>query len=173
MALPGRVTRLKLRFAPQDAKPNEVKPGINLFPFDPTIGPGYVWHCHIVDHEDNEMMRPLIITDNLMPISNPQSYRQVMVEGSTALLPPALKDDTITNENKIFANIDAVCPGKVIISGFIRKTISYTGVLEDGTKEGSTVTNDIPFQCMIDRDKLTLILFRLRIIISNVYFINS
>lgn len=152
LALPGRVTRLKLRFAPQDAKSNEVKPGVNLFPFDPTIGPGYVWHCHIVDHEDNEMMRPLIITDNLMPISNPQSYRQVMVEGSTALLPPALKDDTITNENKIFANIDAVCPGKVIISGFIRKTISYTGVLEDGTKEESTVTNDIPFQCMIDRD---------------------
>ena len=20
-------------------------------------GPGYVWHCHIIDHEDNEMMR--------------------------------------------------------------------------------------------------------------------
>jgi FtsP/CotA-like multicopper oxidase with cupredoxin domain len=32
--------------------------GINLYPFDPTEGPGYVWHCHIIDHEDNEMMRP-------------------------------------------------------------------------------------------------------------------
>jgi hypothetical protein len=21
-------------------------------------GRGYVWHCHIIDHEDNEMMRP-------------------------------------------------------------------------------------------------------------------
>lgn len=31
---------------------------INLFPFDPTTEPGYVWHCHILDHEDNEMMRP-------------------------------------------------------------------------------------------------------------------
>jgi hypothetical protein len=29
-----------------------------LYPFDPSLGPGYVWHCHIVDHEDNEMMRP-------------------------------------------------------------------------------------------------------------------
>jgi hypothetical protein len=45
--------------------------GQNHFAFDPTDsdpthigkggypgGPGYVWHCHIIDHEDNEMMRP-------------------------------------------------------------------------------------------------------------------
>ncbi len=30
----------------------------NWYTFDPTIGQGYVWHCHIIDHEDNEMMRP-------------------------------------------------------------------------------------------------------------------
>jgi hypothetical protein len=29
-----------------------------MFGFDPSEGPGYVWHCHIIDHEDNEMMRP-------------------------------------------------------------------------------------------------------------------
>ncbi|KAF7808776.1 multicopper oxidase LPR2-like [Senna tora] len=27
--------------------------------FDATAEPGYVYHCHILDHEDNEMMRPL------------------------------------------------------------------------------------------------------------------
>jgi FtsP/CotA-like multicopper oxidase with cupredoxin domain len=27
---------------------------------DVTSGP-YVWHCHIVDHEDNEMMRPVVV----------------------------------------------------------------------------------------------------------------
>jgi len=59
---PGQVTRLKLRFAPQDANPKKAEPGVNLFPFDPTFGPGYVWHCHIIDHEDNEMMRPLKVT---------------------------------------------------------------------------------------------------------------
>jgi len=45
-------------------------PGSNLYPFDPTQpvgaipgfgGVGYVWHCHIVDHEDNEMMRPYVL----------------------------------------------------------------------------------------------------------------
>lgn len=24
----------------------------------------YVWHCHMLEHEDNEMMRPYIITES-------------------------------------------------------------------------------------------------------------
>jgi len=52
---PGEVTRIAVRFAPQDFTTN---PGPSIFSFDPTLGPGYVWHCHILDHEDNEMMRP-------------------------------------------------------------------------------------------------------------------
>jgi len=31
------------------------------YPFNATAEPGYVYHCHILDHEDNEMMRPLKI----------------------------------------------------------------------------------------------------------------
>jgi spore coat protein A len=46
---PGEVTIIRIRFLQQDG---------SAYPFDPTQGPGYVWHCHIVDHEDNEMMRP-------------------------------------------------------------------------------------------------------------------
>ena len=37
VALPGEITRLQATF---------------------DIPGRYVWHCHIVDHEDNEMMRP-------------------------------------------------------------------------------------------------------------------
>jgi FtsP/CotA-like multicopper oxidase with cupredoxin domain len=40
IAYPGEVTRIKAQFN---------KPG------------QYVWHCHIVEHEDNEMMRPFRI----------------------------------------------------------------------------------------------------------------
>ena len=57
----GYVTVIRIRWAPQDSPlygPNAPKPGVNQFAFNPTKGPGYVWHCHIVDHEDNEMMRP-------------------------------------------------------------------------------------------------------------------
>jgi len=48
---PSEVTVVRARFAPID--------GTRFYPFDARVGPGYVWHCHIVDHEDNEMMRPL------------------------------------------------------------------------------------------------------------------
>ncbi|NSW90625.1 MAG: multicopper oxidase domain-containing protein [Firmicutes bacterium] len=54
----NEVTRIRVRFAPQDIPVFVAKPGKNLYSFDPTLGPGYVWHCHILDHEDNEMMRP-------------------------------------------------------------------------------------------------------------------
>lgn len=59
-----------------EALPCVPRPGSNLFAFDPSAGlnvkkdsfgypggPGYVWHCHILDHEDNEMMRALFVQD--------------------------------------------------------------------------------------------------------------
>ena len=53
---PGEVTVIRIRFAPIDqTTPN------TPYPFDATTGPGYVWHCHILDHEDNEMMRPYTV----------------------------------------------------------------------------------------------------------------
>jgi spore coat protein A len=48
-ANPREVTRILVRFAPQAG---------GAFPFDAAADPGYVWHCHILEHEDNEMMRP-------------------------------------------------------------------------------------------------------------------
>ncbi len=45
---PGEVTRILVRFAPQDGSP--------AFAFDATAEPGYVWHCHILEHEENDMM---------------------------------------------------------------------------------------------------------------------
>lgn len=57
MVLPGQVTRLVVRWAPTDV-PADTPPSRTIFPFDPNGGQGYVWHCHIIDHEDNEMMRP-------------------------------------------------------------------------------------------------------------------
>jgi hypothetical protein len=62
VAPPGKVTRVRIRFAPQYTKEADLVPGFNPFPFDSTAGPGYVWHCHILDHEDNDMMRPMKMT---------------------------------------------------------------------------------------------------------------
>jgi FtsP/CotA-like multicopper oxidase with cupredoxin domain len=58
---PGEVTRIAVRFAPMD-KPVNTAPEELHYPFDPNAeGHGFVWHCHIVDHEDNEMMRPYAV----------------------------------------------------------------------------------------------------------------
>jgi hypothetical protein len=68
--LPGVVTRVIARWAPTATPVGAVAPGENRFAFDPTSGPGYVWHCHIVDHEDNEMMRPYAPTRRPSPNSS-------------------------------------------------------------------------------------------------------
>jgi len=60
-SMPGEVLRLVIRWAPTTTPVNKAVAGKNLYPFDPTSGPGYVWHCHILDHEDNEMMRPYTV----------------------------------------------------------------------------------------------------------------
>jgi spore coat protein A len=63
-AYPG-VTRIVIRWTPTyvPVMHNKSYAGKNLFPFDPTQGPGYAWHCHILNHEDNEMMRPVKVTE--------------------------------------------------------------------------------------------------------------
>ncbi len=61
---PGQVTRIAVRWAPTAAPLGVVAD----FPFDPNGGDGYVWHCHIVDHEDNEMMRPTVVIPDPMAI---------------------------------------------------------------------------------------------------------
>ncbi|CAI7861139.1 unnamed protein product, partial [Closterium sp. NIES-53] len=53
VAFPDSVLTIFVPFKGQNGKP---------FPFDATEGPGYAWHCHALEHEDNDMMRPLIMT---------------------------------------------------------------------------------------------------------------
>ncbi len=58
---PGMVTRFIVRWAPIELATN-LDPQQYFYPFDPAVlDYGYVWHCHIVDHEDNEMMRPTFV----------------------------------------------------------------------------------------------------------------
>ncbi|GAV65589.1 Cu-oxidase domain-containing protein/Cu-oxidase_2 domain-containing protein/Cu-oxidase_3 domain-containing protein [Cephalotus follicularis] len=48
---PGYVTKILVRFSYIHSNAT--------YPFDATKDPGYVYHCHILDHEDNVMIRPL------------------------------------------------------------------------------------------------------------------
>ena len=35
-------------------------PGVNLYPFDPIRGK-YLWHCHNLQYQNNEMMRLYLV----------------------------------------------------------------------------------------------------------------
>ena len=48
-AHPGQVTRIRARFELPDEGTIELPPGVS--------NPQYVWHCHILEHEENDMMR--------------------------------------------------------------------------------------------------------------------
>lgn len=61
VAPPGMVTRFVVRWAPEAG---------GAFPFDATAAPGYVWHCHILEHEDNEMMRRYELVDEEGPTTS-------------------------------------------------------------------------------------------------------
>ena len=58
---------IRIRFSQQDGSD---------FPFDATAGSGYVWHCHLLPHEDNMMMRPYVVVS--------------AVQGNAWLLPSAI-----------------------------------------------------------------------------------
>ena len=59
---PGEKTRIAVRIAPTDRQLTDT----NLYwNYQPNALNGvYVWHCHITDHEDNEMMRPVMFLPN-------------------------------------------------------------------------------------------------------------
>jgi len=59
----GQVMTYMVRFAPTDL-PLWWPKSLLRYGFDPSKGPGYVWHCHIVEHEDNDMMRPMDVLPN-------------------------------------------------------------------------------------------------------------
>jgi FtsP/CotA-like multicopper oxidase with cupredoxin domain len=61
--LPGQVTRIAVRWAPMFL-PATTPAADAYYAFEPDGGHGYVWHCHIIDHEDNEMMRPTSVEPN-------------------------------------------------------------------------------------------------------------
>ncbi len=63
----GFVTRVKAKFD----LPDLTAPAL----IQTTLPARYVYHCHILEHEENEMMRPFAVTSDGLPITNePQSF---------------------------------------------------------------------------------------------------
>jgi FtsP/CotA-like multicopper oxidase with cupredoxin domain len=95
---PGEVTTIRIRFAQQDGTP---------FPFDATVGPGYVFHCHLLEHEDDDMMRAYIL---IKPTQN--INLEVILIGVIILLVAAILILLIFRRGKLRAATpeELICP---------------------------------------------------------------
>lgn len=145
MALPGTVTRLIVRWAPTD----KADTATDLwFPFDPDGGHGYVWHCHIIDHEDNEMMRPTSVApvaSTITSISPPTGTRgatTIAVTITGALLTGAttvnlgagitVNSFTVVSPTQITADISIDSAASLGLRNVLVTTPMRTCILYDG-----------------------------------------
>ncbi len=143
---PGQITTYMVRFAPQEL-PVWWPKALSRFSFDPGIGPGYVWHCHIVEHEDNDMMRPMDVQ------SNPsRKYFKAADIASTAITSGEgfslgqNSPNPFNNETEIIFNVPEDCHVQLILYNL------------QGTKIQTLIDADAPagnHKVMVSADKLS------------------
>ncbi len=125
IAYPGEVTRIRMRFD---------TPGL------------YVWHCHIVEHEDNEMMRPYAVglIPTLLPTAN-GSINVGHLHNQAILNYTNVGGLTLKESIKPASGLDAIVGQGVIID-------ALNGVTEVGGGEGYGVR--APGQNNADRKQI-------------------
>jgi len=128
---PGQVTTVIARWAPTDKAVTE--PYTNLyFGFDPNGGHGYVWHCHIIDHEDNEMMRPyMVVTNKNNPNKTIQSAPRSL-NVAYAKAGNALSSNAVAVAENLSESIDKVVLGQNYPNPFSRETEIQFSLPESG-----------------------------------------
>ncbi|MGN4932412.1 hypothetical protein [Bacillus cereus group sp. MYBK14-1] len=83
-----------------------------------------------------------------LPKSKILCFKQ-FIEHKIQLVPPAQKG-TIKVNRQIFTTIEKVCSEVVIISGFIRKTITYTALAYNKVIPNYRIHSNVPFKGLIE-----------------------
>jgi FtsP/CotA-like multicopper oxidase with cupredoxin domain len=128
---PGEVTRLLIRFGPQDNTFG------SSFAFDATASPGYLWHCHILEHEENDMMRPLLMQAPGAPTPGPcAATTPVTDENGLANSPKSVELRAAPNPVRTVATLSFTLPTAAHVElRIFDVTGREVGVLADGTYE--------------------------------------
>lgn len=148
-AFPGEVATYIVRFAPTNL-PTTATPAQLQFPFDPSIGPGYVWHCHIIDHEDNDMMR------NYLVQASPQRYPQITTQ---PLATTACVGDVTTL---------SVVGTSVAPITYQWQVSTNAGVLWTNLVDGAPYTGSLTASLTINPATLAMTTYQYRVILTNV-----
>ena len=91
----NQVTRVLLHWAPFDG---------DKFKFDVSAGPGYAIHCHILNHEDNQMMRPFSVlkaNSTLTLPSKPHFHSKLGSQTRRKFSKQSLRASMIKEENSM------------------------------------------------------------------------
>jgi spore coat protein A, manganese oxidase len=141
---PSQITTVIMKFdlpkVPFTVLPS-IRDGINY-------GNEYVWHCHILEHEEHDMMRPLVVTGPPPLAAFPVTQTAAKVLGVNYSIYNGVPPYTITSDSKLFPPV----PAKIGFSGggffvptaqslFIKNpsTVKFTITDNKGTKEVVTL----------------------------------
>lgn len=99
----------------------------------------------------NKIKNPVPLTFNCLSLCPPPLKKPCctfILEHQTQLVPPAKKGST-TVKRELFAEIEKVCKCLVTICGMVRKTITYTAIIDNVEVPNHTIIDEIPFQCIV------------------------
>ena len=112
--LPGEMTRVIARFATPDGQGAQRDAAGNLI----LNGAGqYVWHCHILSHEEHDMMKEYIVEGNLAPGTDTRSQPQVTYNPVAPPVAALLAAPATSAGASVFATtpIVAVAPPEAVL----------------------------------------------------------
>ena len=134
---PGEVTRIIARFTPTGSAPG------TTFGFDPTAGSGYVWHCHIIDHEDNEMMRPfqVMMRTTVVAGGNQTVYQGALVTVNATFTDPDTADTHTASIDWGDGNVTVGLVSESLGSGNVTGSHSYYDIPSNYTATVTVVDN--------------------------------
>lgn len=83
-----------------------------------------------------------------IPDRKKESCCVFILEHNTQLVPPA-KKGSVKVKKELFAEIEKVCKGAIVICGVLKKTLLYIS-LDAGKQEEIKIIDEVPFQCLIE-----------------------
>ena len=118
----------------------------------------YVWHCHILSHEDHDMMRPMTIVPNNLPIP-PDSTANFIKKIQLQIMP-----NPFTTKATIQFKMKETLPVSIVLYNSLGKVVKtiFSGTLKPGsqyfyvTAADTKITGTYPVQIVVGKERASV-----------------